>query len=174
MPGDPGLDQVADAIRLVAPGQVGELAPRGDHLDIGVDVAVGPLGRLDHGDRLVGGTPQGGIIAVAQLPAGRLEPLVDIAIEEGQVEADFEAERVVATRSARREPKVGEVARPFELLEAMGQRSLAVDPQPVRPEPTGHRRAVEIERREAGGQARIGAVREAGRASHAGRLQIAK
>ena len=46
LPGDRGLDEVADGVQLVAPGEVPVLAARRDHLDVAVEVAVGPLGAL--------------------------------------------------------------------------------------------------------------------------------
>ncbi len=53
LPGDRGLDEVAEGVQLVAPGEVPVLAARRDHLDVAVEIAVGPLGALDERDRLV-------------------------------------------------------------------------------------------------------------------------
>ena len=53
LPGHRRLDQVAEAVQLVAPGQVLVLAPGRDDLDVGVQVAVLALGPLDQADDLV-------------------------------------------------------------------------------------------------------------------------
>src|SRR4029453_11158851 len=83
LPGHGGLDQVADAVELVAPGGGAGRDPVADPVEVVVEVAVGTLGRRHQGDRLVGGRGQAGVGPAAELPAHRLQPLVDVGVEEG-------------------------------------------------------------------------------------------
>ena len=85
--GDRGLDQVPGAVHLVAPGQPG--IPRlTAHLEVGVQVAVGVLGLLEQGGDLSRERGELGVFgifgstAVRQLPADRLQGLVDVRIHE--------------------------------------------------------------------------------------------
>ncbi len=66
VPRDGRLDEVADAVQLVAPRQVAVGRRRLSDLDERVEVAIGPLGRLDERDRLVGHR--------ARAPASRARP----------------------------------------------------------------------------------------------------
>ena len=53
VPGNGGLDEVADVVQLVTPREVLVFAARGDDLDERVEVAVGPLRGPDQADRLI-------------------------------------------------------------------------------------------------------------------------
>ena len=78
VPRDGGLDQVADAVQLVAPGKVPVFGAGRDDLDVGVEVAVRALRRAHRVDGLVGRRSEGGVVAPAELPACRFEPLVRV------------------------------------------------------------------------------------------------
>ena len=106
MPGDRRLDQMADVVQLVAPGQVAIRLAAADHLDVAVDVAVGSLGGRDEPDDLVGLARQLGVRSAAELPADRLEPLVDVGVEERVDDAQRLAEGLVPAR-LRRPPSAG-------------------------------------------------------------------
>ena len=54
VPGDGRLEEMSDAVELVAPVEIPVLGAGGEHLDERVEVAVGSLGGLDEADRLVG------------------------------------------------------------------------------------------------------------------------
>jgi hypothetical protein len=76
-----GLDQVPRAVHFVAPGQPG--VPRlSAHLEIGVQVAVGPLRLPEQGRDLGGEGRELGTVAVRQFPADGLQRLVDVGIHE--------------------------------------------------------------------------------------------
>ncbi len=120
VPRDGGLDQVADAVELVAPGEVLVFGARGDDLDVGVEVAVRALRRSHRVDRLVGGRGEGRVVFAAELPADRLEPLVRVRIEERVDDAVLLPERLVAPRRAGRHQEVAEGSRTLEPREPVG------------------------------------------------------
>ena len=120
VPRDGGLDQVADAVQLVAPGEVLVFGARGDDLDVGVEVAVRALRRTHRVDRFVGGRGEGRVVLAAELPADRLEPLVRVRIEERVDDAVLLAERLVAPRRAGRHAEVAEGSRTLEPREPVG------------------------------------------------------
>ena len=78
---DRSLDQVAGAVHLVAPGQPGVPRLAAD-LEVGVQVAVGPLRLLEQGDDLGGERGELGAVPVRQLPADGLQRLVDVGVHE--------------------------------------------------------------------------------------------
>ena len=139
MPGDRRLDEVAEAVQLVAPCEVVVLRSAGEDLDEGVEVAVRPLGRSDEPDGLVGHRADPVVRFATQLPAGRLEPLVDVGVEERERRAEHQTERpipmpAIAAPAASR--KLCEVPA-LRAARSRGDRSLAVRRQPVGPEPAG-------------------------------------
>ena len=69
---------MADAVELVAPLEVLVATSGRKHLDERVQVAVRLLGSLDEADRFVGHGADLGVGRPAELPPGRLEPLVDV------------------------------------------------------------------------------------------------
>jgi hypothetical protein len=69
-----GLDQVPRAVHLVAPGQPGVPRLAAD-LEVGVQVAVGPLRLLEQGGDLGGEGGELGTVAVRQFPADGLQGL---------------------------------------------------------------------------------------------------
>src|SRR6185369_4793689 len=132
VPGDSSLDEMADAVELVTPLQVAVLVARGQDLDERVEVAVRALGGLDEPDRLVGHRLDPRVRRPPQLPAGALEPLVDVGVEERERLVEHDPERAVAVaRELCREAEVLERAGGLELLEPGGDRRLAVDPGPL-------------------------------------------
>ena len=149
MPGDRRLDEVADVVQLVAPGQVAIGLAAADHLDVAVDVPVGSLGGRDEPDDLVGLARHLGIRSATELPADRLEPLVDVGVEERVDDAERLAEGQVPARLAGRHPQVGEVAHPVELRVAVADRALAIRPGAVGPQPAVQRHVRRAHRGEA-------------------------
>jgi hypothetical protein len=139
VPGDRGLHEVADAVQLMAPLQVGVRAATAEDLDERVDVAVGPLRAGDQVDRLVGGSGERRLRLPAQLPPHRLEPLVRVRVEKRERAIEHEPERFVLTRRVpRRQSEVVEIAGPVELLEPMREGPLPVDAEPLTPEAPRH------------------------------------
>ena len=120
VPRDGGLDQVTDAVQLVAPGEVLVLGAGGDDLDVGVEVAVGALRRTHRVDRFVGGRGEGRVMLAAELPADRLEPLVRVRIEKRVDDAVLFPERLVAPRRPGGHAEIAEGSRPLEPLEPVG------------------------------------------------------
>ena len=120
VPRDGGLDQVTDAVQLVAPGEVLVLGAGGDDLDVRVEVAVRALRRSHRVDRFVGGRGEGRVMRAAELPADRLEPLVRVQIEERVDDAVLLPERLVAPRRAGRHAEVAEGSRTLEPREPVG------------------------------------------------------
>ncbi len=135
VPGDGRLDQVADAVQLVTPGHVAVRTAAADDLDERVEVAVVTLGLGDGRDRLVRRGRKVGFASPAELPADRLEPLVDVRIEERERLVEHHADGPVRTRRAGREPEVVQGAGLRQLLEPVGDRALAIAPQALLPEP---------------------------------------
>ena len=136
VPGDPGLDQVADAVQLVAELEVLVLAARREDLDERVQVPVLALGRRDRVDRLVGHRRDTRIPGPAELPGDPLEPLVHVRVEERERPIEHDAEGLVLATCTRGEAQVVQVARLDELAEDMRQRLLAVHAHPFVPQPT--------------------------------------
>ena len=97
LPGDGGLDQVADAIELVTPRQILVFVAGLHDLDVGVEIAVRALRRRHEVDRPVGIAGQGRVRSPPELPGGRLQPLVEVGVEEREDDADLLAEGAVAT-----------------------------------------------------------------------------
>ena len=139
VPGDRRLDQVPDAVELVAPGEVGVRDAAADHLDVAVEVAVGTLGRRHQGDRLVGGRGQAGVRGPAELPAHRLQPLVDVGVQEGEGGARGVGAGLVAPVPAGRQSQVVQGPRAPQLVEAVGDGALPVDPLALGQEPVQDR-----------------------------------
>ena len=144
MPGDRRLDQVTDAVQLVAPLEVAVRSPA-RHLHVAVEVAIGSLSGRDHGDDLVGRAARPGSASAAELPADRLEPLVDVGVEEREDDAEGLAERPIppgwpaAMRRFARLPTRSSSAKPC------GDGALAVRPDAFGPKPAVQRHgAVEL------------------------------
>ena len=78
---DRGLDQVPRAVHLVAGGQPGVPRLAGD-LEVGVQVAVRPLGPLEETGHVGGEGSQLRAVSVGEFPADRLEGLVDVGVHE--------------------------------------------------------------------------------------------
>ena len=147
VPGDRRLDEMADAVQLVAELQVAVFAPRRQDLDERVEVAVVSLRRGDEVDRLVGHGRDAVVPRPPELPAHALEPLVDVRVEERERPVEHDPERAVAPgRGPGREPEVLEVAGLDQLLEGVRQRPLAVRTQPLGPEAAGDRHVLPAER----------------------------
>jgi hypothetical protein len=144
--GDRGLDQVADAVQLMAPLQVAVLGAPGEDLDERVEVAVRPLGLRDEVDREIGLRSQLVGLRPAELPSRRLEPLVDVGIEEREGRPEHQPEGLVAAGCPGGQSEVVEVAGPVELGEPVGDRPLAVPAEPLRPEPARDRGVAEAQR----------------------------
>jgi hypothetical protein len=125
--GDRGLGQVAGAIELVVPGEVGEARPGPSHLVVGVQVAAFLLCGLDQRDRVVRAPRQILRRLAGELPAQRLEPLVDVGVHE-----HHPAE--LGVRPPRRRAQVLEVAGLLEPVLAVEQQPFAVEPLAVGPE----------------------------------------
>ena len=70
--GHGGLDEVARAIKLVLRAKVGEPLARLGENEVGVQIAVGPLGGGDLGNHLVDGLLQGRVRLVGQASRTRL------------------------------------------------------------------------------------------------------
>ena len=109
MPGDGGLDQVADAIELVTPRQILVFVAGLHDLDVGVEVAVRALRRRHEVDRPVGIAGQGRVRSPPELPGGRLQPLVEVGVEEREDDADLLAEGAIATVGPCRQAEVRQV-----------------------------------------------------------------
>ena len=152
VPRDRGLDEMADVVQLVAPGQVPVGLAAGDDLDVAVDVAVGSLGGRDETDDLVGRARQLGVRSATELPADRLEPLVDVGVEERVDDAEGLAEGLIRARLAGGQPQVREVADAVELGVAVADRALAVRPRPVGPQPAVQRHVRRAQRGQARGR----------------------
>ena len=116
---------MAEAVALVDAVHVAPRAVRVFKLDVGVEIAVGPLGLLDEADRLVQVGAQRLIRMGGERVGAGLGPLVDVAIVEH--EAD------VASRLARHDPAEVLQAR-RQLIPLVGQRRLDQRPLPARPE----------------------------------------
>ena len=109
--------------------------PGREDLDERVQVAVVALGRGDRVDRLVGHRGHVGIPGPAELPGRPLEPLVDVRVEERERPIEHDAEGLVLATGTRGEAQVVQVARLDELAEDVRQGLLAVQPEPLGPEP---------------------------------------
>ena len=83
-----------------------------------------------------------------QFPADRLEPFVDVRVEERIVEADGLAERPVVTVGPSCQREVRQVAGQPKLFEAVRDHPLAIDAEAFCPEPAGHLDAPHADRRE--------------------------
>src|SRR6478735_7247398 len=90
----------------------------------------------------------------AQLPTDRVEPLVDVRVEEREDQPERLTERLVVTLLAGGQPRVGDVAGADQLLEAVGDRPVQVDPKTVGPEPAPDRDRGGVERAKASGRVR--------------------
>ena len=141
LPGDRRLDQVAGRVELVPPLEVGELPATLRHLEVGVQVAVVALCRGDEFHDGFGQADERRIGPLGDLPADRLEPLVDIGIEEGEGLPGVIATAGVAAFGGRcrvprrgRQPKVPEVAGGLELGGSVRDRHVVVEALPVGPE----------------------------------------
>jgi hypothetical protein len=111
-----GLKEVAGAVELVRRRQVGETSLSGPQLEPGVEVAVRILGGDDQRDSLVAERTEAvGVLVVdasPQLPAHRLQPLVDVGVNE------VLAPVVADTARPGPNPEIFQCAGPFEALEA--------------------------------------------------------
>ena len=135
--GDGGLDQVAGAVELVTPGQLDKALAGEVHLEVGVEVAVLGLRGLEQPDRrgqelLQPGLALGVEVRVGQRPGQGLEPLVEVAVEEGQ-----RAHVVRPGVLPGRELEVQEVAGLVQPVPPGRDADLAVDAAPLRPQPAG-------------------------------------
>jgi hypothetical protein len=139
VPGDRRLDQVPDAVELVAPGEVAVRDAAADHLDVAVEVAVGTLGRRHQADRLVSGRRQAGVRGPAELPAHRLQPLVDVGVQEGEGGAGGVGAGPVAPVPAGRQAQVVQGPPAPQLVETVGDGALPVDPLALGQEPVQDR-----------------------------------
>ena len=149
VPGHGCLDQMPEAVQLVAPQQVGVGTAAAEHLDERVQVAVVALRSGDEVDRLVRGAADVVVPGPAELPARRLEPLVDVRVEEGERALEHHPERAVAIgREVGREPEVVQRSGCLELRVSVRDRPRAIDLQPIRPEATGDANVAEAERPE--------------------------
>ena len=134
VPGDRRLDQVADAVELVAPAQVAVLVSPREDLDEAVDVAVGPLGRrrpasiawsaiaASSGVALPGRAPSRRPRATCRRPSRGTGTAVSNMMP-----------RACTDPGPRPRVEVVEVAGALELVEAVRDRSLPIDPQASRP-----------------------------------------
>jgi hypothetical protein len=137
LPCDRCLRQVTDAVELVPPGEVGVRLSTGE-LDERAQVAVRSLcGRddLDHRfrrvrERRVPGAPE--------FPTRRLQPLVDVGVEEREGDAGVVDPTDVAALASRSMAQVVERAGGLESRETVWDGALAVRRQSFAPEPSGH------------------------------------
>ena len=111
--GDPGLDQVARAVQLVAGGQEAVPGTAGD-LDVGVQVAVGLLRLLQQRGRLGQEAGQVLVRGPAQFPADRLQDLVDVGVHEHRAPVPLPGARDG-------QPHVGQVPGRLELAQRQRQ-----------------------------------------------------
>jgi hypothetical protein len=141
VPGHGRLDQMAGAVELVAPGEVGVRPPPGHDLDVAVEVAVGTLGGGHQPDRLVGGRLKGRVRGPPELPARRLQPLVDVGVQEREGRPRGVGGGPVAAAvpglGPGGQPEVVEGPGPPQLVEAVGEGVLAVDPLALGQEAAG-------------------------------------
>jgi hypothetical protein len=127
---------VAGAVELVTPVELQEPLPGEPDLEVRVEVSVV---LLSGGQQLVGelqellqpGFGLFGELRVGQRPADRLDPLVEVAVQEGEV-VD-----VLAGAEARRELEVGEVAGLVQPVPSGGNADVPVGLAPVGPEAGG-------------------------------------
>ena len=138
---DPGLDQMARAVELVAHLEVGPPPVRIDDLAPAVQVAVGLLRSPHELDRLGGQALQLGRRPAAELPRERLEPLVDVGVAEDHAAAD-------AFDPPGGDAQVVERPGPLELGGPVQDRHLAVRPLALAEQPTVDPNARRIDRPE--------------------------
>ena len=150
VPRDRRLDQVPDAVQLVAELEILVLPAGRDDLDERVQVAVVALRGLDRLDRLVGHPRDVRVRSAAELPGDALQPLVDVRVEERERPVEHDPDGLVVAAGARGEAHVHEVAELDQLVEHVRQRPLAVHAQAVGPEPAGDRHVLAAERVEPG------------------------
>ena len=167
VPRDRRLDQVPDAVQLVAELEILVLAAGCHDLDERVQVAVVALRGRDRLDRLVRHPRDVRVRGAAELPGDALEPLVDVRVEERERPVEHDPDGPVVAARARGEAHVHEIAGLDELVEHVRQRPLAVHAQAVGPEPAGDRHVLAAERVETadGGrrrQDRRGGLRDPG------------
>jgi hypothetical protein len=112
----------------MAPGEVGVGGPSGHDLDVAVEVAVGTLGRGHQPDGLVGGRRQGRVRGPPELPADRLQPLVDVGVKEGEDGPGGVGRGPVAPVGAGGQPEVVQGPGALQLVEAVGDGVLALGP----------------------------------------------
>ena len=138
--GDRCLDQVARAVELVIPREVREVLRRLGDLEVGVEVAVLLLGRRDEPDALVGEPRQLLGRRARQLPAERLEPLVEVGV-------GVPHPHELAVLLARRHPEVVEVPRLLQAAGAIEQQPLVVQALPVCPDAAADLRLERLQER---------------------------
>ncbi len=151
LPGDRRLEQVAGAVQLVAPLQVVEGPVGCRQLDVGVEVAVRPLGRGHQLDRRVGQPGELGVGPAAELPADGLEPLVDVGVQE-RVDVAAVAAKAGVGAAVADGLEVREVAGARELGVAVAQRLGPVAGHPLAPEAAAQPHPVAVERPQAHGR----------------------
>ncbi len=150
MPGDRGLHEMADAVELVPPGEVAVWHSPADDLDVAVEVAVRSLRGSHNGDRLVRSRGQICVLAPAELPTDRLEPLVHIGVEEGKCEARGVSQGPIVAGGTGREAKISQRSAAVELVESVRDRVSPVDLQALRPEAVDDLQLRRLERPQAG------------------------
>ena len=158
--GDGRLEEMAEAVKLVPPLQVGPPRLLAGSSELGVEVAVGLLRRRHPRHDVAEGALERGIVAAADLPRGRLEELVHLGVAE------------LAPPATRRQGSCGgaiEVRQPslrLETTEDVVERVGGVDALSLAPEPAGDADVTEAE----GAQTRAG--REDGSGDGARRVRV--
>jgi hypothetical protein len=130
---DRGLDQMPDAVQLVTPLELLEPLAGESHLEVRVEI---PVVLLDLGQQAVRdveellqlGCGRVGQLRVGQRPADRFQPLVDIAVQEGQVV------HVLAGAQPGRQFEVVEVPRLVQMVPTFEHADLAVHPASLGPQ----------------------------------------
>jgi len=139
-PGDRSLEEVPQAVQLVAPGQVRPARHLAGPPEVGVEVAVRLLGGRDPGDEVAERRLQFLVRAGAQLPGRRFEELVDLGVGE------LPATTSLRQRACRGEVEVPDPAFPRLPVRDVAQRDRGVRPLPFGPEAAGDPDLAEAER----------------------------